>query len=52
MNLNTCDWDESILKEFSIKKDILAEIRPCDASFGFLNIEGLEHIEITGVMGD
>jgi len=52
MNLKTLDWDESILKEFRIKKSILATIKPCNDNFGYLNLKGFEHIVINCVMGD
>ena len=52
MNLESLDWDNNILKEFNLKRNILPGIKSSTSLFGKLNIKGYEHIKITGVMGD
>jgi glycerol kinase len=52
MNLETCDWDDSILKELNIKKNILPLIKKSTDLYGTLNVEGLEEIKITALIGD
>lgn len=52
MNLETMNWDEDILKAFGIKKNILPSIKSSTGFFGMFDFDGLEHVKITGVMGD
>ncbi len=53
MNLDTKDWDESLLKLFDIPRQIMPEIKPSMGLFGksdrnFLGVE----IPIAGIFGD
>ena len=50
-NIKTLDWDEELLHLFGIPRDILPEVRPCDARMGNAEI-GLSLIPIAGVIGD
>ena len=51
MNLETLEWDESLLRIFDIPKKMLPEICSCDDNFGTINLYG-QKIPITGVIGD
>ena len=54
MNIHTLQWDDDLLKLFTIPRSMMAEILPCDAIFGDTTIAGLfKHpILIAGVLGD
>ena len=53
-NIHTLDWDEELLKLFTIPRSMMPEALPCDAIFGETTIEGLfkSPIQIAGVLGD
>lgn len=53
-NIHTLDWDEELLKLFTIPRNMMPEALPCDAVFGETTIEGLfkSPIQIAGVLGD
>ena len=51
MNLETLEWDDSLLEIFNIPKNILPEICSCDDSFGSINLFN-QKFPITGVIGD
>lgn len=48
MNLKTFDWDEEILKDFSIPKSILPKILCSSDFFGLIKEGLLKNIPITG----
>ena len=50
-NIHTLDWDEELLKLFTIPRSMMPEALPCDAIFGETTIEGLfkSPIQIAGV---
>ncbi|WP_294586778.1 glycerol kinase GlpK [uncultured Bacteroides sp.] len=54
MNIHTLQWDNDLLRLFTIPRSMMAEILPCDAIFGDTTIAGLfkEPILIAGVLGD
>lgn len=54
MNIRTRQWDDDLLRLFTIPRAMMPEIRPCDASFGTTDFEGLlsEPVQIAGVLGD
>ena len=54
MNIHTLDWDDDLLKLFTIPRTMMPEIRACDSTFGETTFEGLfkEPILIAGVLGD
>ena len=51
MNLETLDWDDSLLEIFNIPKSILPEICSCDDNFGSIDVSD-QKFPITGVIGD
>jgi len=51
MNLETLEWDDSLLKIFNIPKNILPEICSCDDKFGSIDVSD-QKFPITGVIGD
>jgi len=52
-NIHTQEWDEQLLRLFSIPHGILPEVRASDDHFGFIKAEFLgKEIPITGVAGD
>jgi glycerol kinase len=53
MNLATLDWDEEILSELDIPRQMLPQIRPSSDStpYGMAKLEGGE-VPITGILGD
>lgn len=53
-NIHTLDWDEELLKLFTIPRNMMPEALPCDAVFGETTIEGLfkSPMQIAGVLGD
>lgn len=54
MNIHTLEWDDDLLELFTIPRNMMAEILPCDAIFGDTTIAGLfkDPILIAGVLGD
>ena len=54
MNIHTRNWDEELLRIFTIPASMLPEILPCDSVFGRTTLGGLfpESIPIAGVLGD
>ena len=53
-NIHTLQWDDELLQLFGIPRQMLPEVRPCDAVYGETTCEGLfsEPIAIAGVLGD
>ncbi len=53
-NIHTLNWDDDLLKLFSIPRSMMATPLPCDSVFGETTVEGLfqEPILIAGVLGD
>lgn len=53
-NVHTLDWDDEMLRLFSIPRSMLPQALPCDAVFGRTIAEGAfaEPIPIAGVSGD
>ncbi len=51
MNLETLEWDNSLLEIFNIPKSILPEICSCDDNFGSIDVSN-QRFPITGVIGD
>ncbi|MDE6058577.1 MAG: glycerol kinase GlpK [Clostridia bacterium] len=50
-NIKTLDWDEELLQLFGVSREILPEVRACDARMGEAEIAG-SRIPIAGVIGD
>ncbi len=51
MNLTTCDWDPQLCALFDIPIEILPEIRPTTAHFGYLTVRG-HQIPVTASVVD
>lgn len=53
-NIHTLQWDEELLDLFTIPRNMMPDILPCDAVFGETTAEGLfdKPILIAGVLGD
>lgn len=53
-NIHTLDWDDDLLQLFDIPRNMLPELKPCDAIYGETTCEGLfsKPIPIAGVLGD
>jgi glycerol kinase len=51
MNLKTLDWDTEILETLGIPRQILPEIRPSSAVYGYAK-ESFDNIPVAGVLGD
>lgn len=53
MNLKTLDWDEEILRELGIPRQMLPQIRPSSDStpYGMAKLDGGD-VPITGILGD
>ena len=54
MNIHTLQWDEEMLKLFTIPHSMMPQILPCDSIFGETTVGGLfdAPIPIAGVLGD
>ena len=53
-NIHTLDWDDDLLRLFSIPRSMMPTPLPCDAVYGETTCEGLfsNPIKIAGVLGD
>jgi glycerol kinase len=53
MHLTSLDWDEDILEELNIPRQMLPQIRPSSDStpYGYFKIDGAD-VPITGILGD
>lgn len=53
-NIHTLDWDDELLRLFTIPRSMMAQPMPCDSVFGETTVEGLfpEPIKIAGMLGD
>ncbi len=53
-NIHTLDWDEELLKLFTVPRSMMPRPLPCDSIFGETTVEGIfpEGIHIAGVLGD
>ncbi len=54
MNLDTLDWDDSLIEMFGLRRSCLPEIVPSDHLFGMTDFDGLfpQKIPIAAVLGD
>jgi glycerol kinase len=50
-NIRQLKWDEKLLKELTVPKSLLPEVKPSASLFGTWNVNGVA-IPITGVAGD
>ena len=53
-NIHTMDWDDDLLRLFTIPRSMMPEVKACDAVYGQTTVEGLfaTPITIAGVLGD
>lgn len=53
-NIHTLDWDEDLLRLFTIPRTMMPKPLPCDAVYGETTVEGIFHspVQIAGVLGD
>ena len=53
-NIHTLNWDEELLRLFTVPKSMLPTPLPCDSIFGETTVEGLfaTPVQIAGVLGD
>lgn len=53
-NIHTLQWDDELLKLFTIPVSMMPQPLPCDSVFGETTLEGLfqKPIQIAGVLGD
>ena len=53
LNIHTVEWDEELLKIFSVPKSILPEVKPSSKIYGVTgNIIPESHLPIAGIAGD
>ena len=54
MNIHTLQWDDDLLRLFTIPRSMMPELLPCDAVFGETTFGGLFEtpVQIAGVLGD
>lgn len=54
MNIHTLQWDDDLLRLFTIPRSMMPEIKPCDDFYGTTTFDGLlaQPIRIAGVLGD
>jgi glycerol kinase len=52
MNLKTLEWDEELLRAFSIPRQVLPEIRSSSEVYGHIAQGPLEGVAIAGILGD
>lgn len=54
MNIHTLQWDDDLLRLFTIPRSMMPELLPCDSKFGETTVGGIfsEPITIAGVLGD
>lgn len=53
-NIHTLEWDDELLKLFTVPRSMMPQLFPCDSIFGETTVEGIfpEGIQIAGVLGD
>ena len=52
LNQKTLTWDDELLEIFNVPKNILPTLYDADANYGYIDVEGLPKLPITGVIGD
>jgi glycerol kinase len=52
MNLNTLEWDDKLLRAFSIPRQVLPEIRSSSEVYGCIAQGSLKDVAIAGILGD
>ncbi|PRY45397.1 glycerol kinase [Spirosoma oryzae] len=52
MNLHTLDWDDDLLRDFTVPRAMLPEIRCSSEVYGNVTSEVLPDVPIAGILGD
>jgi glycerol kinase len=52
MNLNTLEWDDELLRAFSIPRQVLPQIRSSSEIYGHIAQGPLKGVAIAGILGD
>lgn len=52
MNLQTLNWDDELLKDFTIPRAMLPQIRPSSEVYGTVSSEVLPGVPVAGILGD
>ncbi|RYF48128.1 MAG: glycerol kinase GlpK, partial [Cytophagaceae bacterium] len=52
MNLQTLNWDDSLLDDFTIPRAMLPQIRPSSEVYGTVSSEVLPGVPVAGILGD
>ncbi|MEG1525730.1 MAG: glycerol kinase GlpK [Clostridia bacterium] len=52
LNVKTLSWDDELLRIYRVPKCMMPQLKNADADFGEIEVEGLPHVPITGIMGD
>ncbi|GAB3810159.1 glycerol kinase GlpK [Spirosoma humi] len=52
MNLQTLNWDDSLLNDFTIPRAMLPQIRPSSEVYGTVSSEVLPGVPVAGILGD
>lgn len=53
-NIHTLDWDDDLLRLFTIPRAMMPKAMPCDAVYGETTVDGVfsSPVQIAGVLGD
>lgn len=53
-NIHTLDWDDDLLRLFTIPRTMMPKAMPCDAVYGETTVDGVfsSPVQIAGVLGD
>jgi glycerol kinase len=52
MNLQTLNWDDSLLADFTVPRAMLPQIRPSSEVYGTVSSEVLPGVPVAGILGD
>ncbi len=52
MNLETLDWDDSLLEAIGVPRSMLPEIRPSSEVYGEIKVGPLSGVQVAGDLGD
>ena len=52
MNLQTLNWDDTLLTDFTVPRAMLPQIRPSSEVYGIVSSEVLPGVPVAGILGD
>ncbi len=52
MNLQTLNWDDDLLRDFTVPRAMLPQIRPSSEVYGTVSSEVLPGVPVAGILGD